>query len=522
MIKLKYLLFEDRLDYLAKSLKLSPEDVTYLKSLNMNPKYYQWIIMQYAKDKDQFKEDSGRYKEALEVFAKNKDRIKSDYLKHKQDPNYNTIRIRDDKSNEYLLDVDYRDILNIKSLHDLESITYHYETKKSKNVEIKELKEGAEKVFEDSNWLAIQVKTKEASCYYGANTKWCTAAETNNQFSIYNAIGPLIIIIDKKENKKYQLNLANDNNRKNSLMDELDDPIKLPIFKKLWYPINILYKKYKNKSLNDDPIIALLQFKNNKIEIKVDNKTKKLNVYGDFILDDEWIKYGKISILFNKIYGSFKCNSKKLLSLEDMPQYITSDFDCAETNIISLEGAPKKVGGYFDCSDTEITSLEGCPETVGGRFDCHKTNITSLEGCPKIVGSHFNCSHNDQLKSLKGIPNYIRGDLNCKACPIETLEYSPEKIFGGFDCSYTNIISLEHAPKYIKYEFNFFACKNLKNITELPLARNYYADNKFENTILKLVSKRGTPGINNDDNSIWLQKDLKKYNRKRYNYGYAR
>lgn len=519
MIKLKNLL-EGKIDNLAKSLKLSPDDVTYLKSLNIDPKFHEWITIQYAKDKNQFKEDIGRYKEAIRLFIKNKDRIKSDYLKHKQDSNYTTIQIRDNKSNEYLLNVDYRDILNIKSLHDLESITSQYEIIKSKNAEIKDMKDGAEKVFEDSNWLAIHIKTKEASCFYGANTKWCTASKTHNMFNTYSTNGPLIIIIDKNQNKKYQLNLKRDAYINDSLMDELDDKVDFNTFKHLYYPLTKLYKKYLDKNLNDNPIIAFLQFKDNKIKVEVDNKTKKLNLYGDFRLDDEWIENGKISILFNKIYGSFTCDSKKLLSLEDMPQHVTRNFSCSESGIKSLVGAPKVVDGDFDCSGNAIESLEGCPQKVDG-FICRDTNISSLERCPAIVGGYFDCSYNKQLKSLKGIPTYIKGNLNCKASAIETLEHSPEKINGGFDCSYTNITSLEHAPKYIKYEFDFRECKNLNSITELPLARNYYADSKFENTVLKLVSQRGTPGINYDDDSIWLQRNLKKYNKSRYGYRYV-
>ena len=443
----------------------------------------------------------------------------------------NTINIFNDKSNEYLLTTDYRDIKNIKSLHDLESITTYYDTKKSKNVEIKDLKEGAEKVFEDSDWLIIHVKTEEASCYYGANTKWCTSGKTGNMFGIYSRPGPIMIIIDKNANKKYQLRLTNMPDIKNELKDELDENLDFNTFKHIYYPINIAYKKYFNTNLSDNIIISYLQIYDKKINIELNIKTNKYDVYGDFYLKDDWIENGKSIIQFNKINGSFICNSEKLTSLEGIPNFVSKYFDCHGTNITSLNGAPKIVKKGFDCSNTNITSLEGAPQTVGDNFDCGDcTKLESLEGGPHTVGGDFNCSKCDSLKSLKGapqkvrwnfhcyrcknlkslkgIPKYIPGNFNCSNSPIETLEYCPEKIGKNFICSNTNISSLEHAPKIIGQIFNFQNCKNLTNITELPHAKNFMADYKFKNSIVKLLSKRGAITIDNEDGSIWLKKYL--------------
>lgn len=58
--------------------------------------------------------------------------------------------------------------------------------------------EGAERVYEDDNWIVIHPKTKEAAIYYGKGTQWCTAAtESENMFDYYNEQGPLYIIINK-------------------------------------------------------------------------------------------------------------------------------------------------------------------------------------------------------------------------------------------------------------------------------------------------------------------------------------
>jgi hypothetical protein len=87
--------------------------------------------------------------------------------------------------------------------------------------EIKNIKQDAEKVFEDDNWLVIIPHTEEASCYYGKNTQWCTAAtKSGNMFKYYNDQGPLYININKKTNEKFQFHFET-----NSFMDETDSRI---------------------------------------------------------------------------------------------------------------------------------------------------------------------------------------------------------------------------------------------------------------------------------------------------------
>jgi len=73
---------------------------------------------------------------------------------------------------------------------DLERAT---ERKKVKD-ELKGAQENSDKIYKDSNWLVVRPNTWEASCIYGAGTKWCTASkssgnhfkrETNRNFLIY-------------------------------------------------------------------------------------------------------------------------------------------------------------------------------------------------------------------------------------------------------------------------------------------------------------------------------------------------
>ena len=122
-----------------------------------------------------------------------------------------------------------KDINKYKSLIDLYNVISQYmgndNIATSKSDKVRKIKEGAEKVYEDSRWLVIVPHTKEASCYYGKNTQWCTAAEHGyNQFDYYNDQGPLYINIDKVNNEKYQFHFETD-----SFMDETDSAIEAPI-----------------------------------------------------------------------------------------------------------------------------------------------------------------------------------------------------------------------------------------------------------------------------------------------------
>ena len=106
----------------------------------------------------------------------------------------------------------------------------------SKSDEVRRIKKDAEKVFEDNQWLVVVPHTQEASCYYGKNTQWCTAAtDSYNMFNHYNNQGPLFINIRKTDGKKFQFHFET-----NSFMDETDTPIRTPIAKTIGLNANLL------------------------------------------------------------------------------------------------------------------------------------------------------------------------------------------------------------------------------------------------------------------------------------------
>lgn len=115
-----------------------------------------------------------------------------------------------------------KDIMTYKSLPDLAQAIQPFEGQKdiSNRQQVRDIKKGAKKVMETNDWLVIQPTTEESACYYGANTKWCTASKENSMFNYYNEQGPIYIFINKKDNSKFQFHAQSF-----QFMDELDDPI---------------------------------------------------------------------------------------------------------------------------------------------------------------------------------------------------------------------------------------------------------------------------------------------------------
>lgn len=76
---------------------------------------------------------------------------------------------------------------NIESLYDkVKHFEENPEEAKSEKEKERDIKAGAEKIFENDKVLVVKPLTVEASCLYGAGTKWCTAASSShNRFNQY-------------------------------------------------------------------------------------------------------------------------------------------------------------------------------------------------------------------------------------------------------------------------------------------------------------------------------------------------
>ena len=162
--------------------------INYFKQ-QLGNKYLQWVVRQYASG--DFKlEDVSRVKQALKQFQQ-KQRV-----------------------------LPIKDINQYRSVADLEDAVEDTEEVKSKRQQKQEIKtEGADVVMKGSDGTVVKLKTKEAACYYGKGTKWCTAANNNNMFDEYNDEGPLYVFIGN-DGRKFQFHFRTD-----QFMDEQDNDV---------------------------------------------------------------------------------------------------------------------------------------------------------------------------------------------------------------------------------------------------------------------------------------------------------
>jgi hypothetical protein len=99
--------------------------------------------------------------------------------------------------------------------------------KKTEREKERELKSQAERLYEDDDVLVIRPKSHAASCYYGANTKWCTTNKGDSgYFEKYIRTGLLYYFIKKKENTKMAL-YRNTEDKKTEVYNSQDNLVSL-------------------------------------------------------------------------------------------------------------------------------------------------------------------------------------------------------------------------------------------------------------------------------------------------------
>lgn len=139
------------------------------------------------------------------------------------------------------------------------------------------IKGNAQEVFNGKTVRIIVPKDKEAACYYGQGTTWCTAATRGtNYFDTYSKDGPLYILIPKKQEydrEKYQLHFET-----NQYMDEQDSPVSLSYLMSRFPDANKFFQSLKqfNNSVmfaSDEEIASIVE----KVRKKLEPTLSKLN-----------------------------------------------------------------------------------------------------------------------------------------------------------------------------------------------------------------------------------------------------
>ena len=110
-----------------------------------------------------------------------------------------------------------KDINKYDSISGLEAVLNAVHLRNVKKEKEESIKGDVEKLYEDDKFLIVRPHSHGASCYYGANTRWCTTQKDNPKyFNQYNGDGNLYYIIEKKSRDdtfgKMALFIKNDGN----------------------------------------------------------------------------------------------------------------------------------------------------------------------------------------------------------------------------------------------------------------------------------------------------------------------
>lgn len=112
-----------------------------------------------------------------------------------------------------------------QGIEELTDLTLQAESRQAQK---KKEQEGAELIYKDNDWLVYYIKNYEASCKYGANTKWCITGtkrwsngDGKTQWDRYAQQNiKMYFFIDRKNNTKYALALYPD--KEFEIFDEED------------------------------------------------------------------------------------------------------------------------------------------------------------------------------------------------------------------------------------------------------------------------------------------------------------
>lgn len=125
--------------------------------------------------------------------------------------------------------IENKDIQQYNSIEDIQGAISLVELKEMD----KEMASQVVRIFEDDEWLVVRPLTFEASCKYGAGTKWCTTATTSPEhFHRYWSRGALIYMINKKTGYKIATQKYYDENDRSTLWNAADQEVN-------WADVNV-------------------------------------------------------------------------------------------------------------------------------------------------------------------------------------------------------------------------------------------------------------------------------------------
>ena len=284
--------------------------------------YTQWIIKQWM----------GLQQKADEVYAygSNEWGVKLEQLQEQfmEDLYKTTEDLQKFHRFKKQIPQEKRDINKITSVDELYELTKGFSLEQATTTKADRVLKDAEMVYDGPNWEILIPKTKEASCHYGANTRWCTAGSSNNYFDHYSKDGPLYIITNKKDpTDKYQFHFES-----NQFMDKEDRSVTLSTFLNDRPDLKEFFKEMFKRFLDKD------QKHGKRVQVRYpsDNVSKYIGIYG---FDEFMHSLPQDMIRFDFESGGGYGNQDKL-SARPLPEKFTTFQDL---QILHIEGLVSEI-----------------------------------------------------------------------------------------------------------------------------------------------------------------------------------
>jgi len=227
----------------------------------------------------------------------------------------------------------------------------------------REAKSQSEKLYEDDDVLVVKPKSHAASCYYGANTKWCTAAKDNSgYFQRYSVNGNLYYFINKKNNTKLAL-YVNDENKTKEIYDGQDRAVN----------ISVLRDSFPNQNDLIDELVGIGEF------------VKKLKEYSKGKVDVSELLHSDSSI--RRILPNKPLGQSELIIEFDNDEEFLSSLDLDDDDIWFLKMITSSYSDYefMDSYSVEDDFKNG----YNIYFDLNKENMDKLKDIAAVVYPNF-------------------------------------------------------------------------------------------------------------------------------------
>ena len=241
--------------------------------------------------------------------------------------------------------------------------------------------------------------TKEASCYFGINTEWCTAAtSSDNAFESYNRDGPLYIILEKKTNTRWQYHYES-----GQFQDENDNSINVEKFSKHHYMVakalveDVIKRNPKDFTLFGKNNVILREWNDIQGCIEEIGTDQGKRYYEAYIKNDRWVYDIDTSVSYEDSDASdllFQLEKKKEKELiKKLGEWFFTKYkDDYDINDIAEDYDPENYHDIIILDDEvedddfrlAVTSAISNGKEMGAQNEAFNIFKKAVESCPNL------------------------------------------------------------------------------------------------------------------------------------------